>query len=209
MSDETLTDIETIGTENDDLSPAATDELAVLKQRARLMGVTFSNNIGIEALRTRIQAKLAEEQTESNGIAPPPELNDPSSPAKKAATLREQLIADAMKLVRVRITNMDPKKKDLPGEIYTVANNYIGTVSKYVPYGELTEDGYHIPNVIYQNLKERKFLNIRTTKKREGGIDHVRVEQSWATEFAFEVLPQLTPEELQKLATAQAAAGGL
>ena len=80
----------------------------------------------------------------------------------------------------------------------------LGTVRKYIPYGDQSDNGYHIPFCIYQMLKDRQFLNIRTGKDRRG---QVKVEQGMAREFAIEVLEQLTPEELYKLGQAQIAAG--
>jgi hypothetical protein len=109
-----------------------------------------------------------------------------------------------MKLIRLRITNMDPKKKELPGEILTVANEFLGTVCKYIPYGEVTENGYHVPNCLYTVLKERKFLNVKITKGANG---QSKMTHSWAQEFALEVLPALTRADLTKLAAVQAAAG--
>lgn len=176
------------------------DELEVLKNRARMMGITFSNNIGIEALRKKIDDKL-EGQDET---VTEPEVTNPLQPKKATpANIRQLLLDENMKLVRLRITNMDPKKKDLPGEIFTVANGYIGTIRKFIPYGEVTEGGYHVPYCIYKQLDKRKFLNIRTSRSRNGEI---KVEHSWAKEFALEVLPQLTPAELKRLALEQAAA---
>jgi len=99
---------------------------------------------------------------------------------------------------------MDPKKRDLPGEIVTVGNEYLGMVSKFIPFGEATDAGYHVPHILYTFLKNRKFLNVKTTKRANGQI---KIEQSWANEFALEILPPLTQEELNKLANAQAAAG--
>jgi hypothetical protein len=119
-------------------------------------------------------------------------------------SIRELMIQQEMKLVRLRITNLDPKKKDLPGEIFTVANEYLGTQRKYIPFGEVTDNGYHVPWCIYQMMKDRKFANIRTIKSANG---QSRTETSLAQEFALEVLPPLTPRELEQLATAQAAAG--
>jgi hypothetical protein len=121
-------------------------------------------------------------------------------------TLRERLFKDNMKLIRVRITNLDPKKKDLPGEIITVANRYIGTVKKFVPYGEVTDGGYHIPYVIFKMLKKRKFLNIRS---RKGANGQDITETNYVNEFAIEELPMLTQAELTRLAQAQIAAGSV
>lgn len=189
------------------------DERAVLMQRARLMGIEFSNNISTEKLRERINAKLdgakpgedpasatAEDGAEINALT-----GEPANAPKKS--LRQQIWDEEMRLVRVRITCMDPKKKDLHGEIFTIANEYLGTVRKFVPFGEATENGYHIPNCIYKMMEEKRFLHIRTIKDRKTGTP--RIETSEAKEFAIEVLPPLTPEELQKLAIAQAASGSL
>lgn len=185
------------------------DELTMLKQRARMMGVSFSNNIGVEALKQRIQDKMDGKPATTD--VPPAALTDPAIPAaknNKPTTLRGQIQKENMRLIRLRITNLDPKKKDLPGEIFTVANEYLGTVRKFVPFGEVTENGYHVPYVIYKMMKRRKFLNIRTYKDRKNN-NQVRIEQNWAQEFALEVLPPLTKEELSQLATSQSAAGGL
>lgn len=197
---------------NQDANVAQADELTVLKERARLMGITFSNNIKIETLRERIAAKLAGEQDapaeEEEVIAKPNPLSaEADTPTARPKTLAEQLHETQMRLVRCRITCLNPSKKDLPGEILTVANEYIGTVRKYVPFGEVTDEGYHLPYCIYTALEERRFQNIRTVKDRRTGA--TRVESNWAKEFAIEVLPQLTQEELERLAQAQIAAGSV
>ena len=188
----------------DEPAMGTVNELDVLKQRARMMGVEFSNNIGVETLRERIRAK-AEEQSNATA-APAPALGFEPKPAKPL-TLRQYLQREQMKLIRVRITNLDPKKKNLFGEVFTVANEFLGTVRKYIPYGEVSDDGYHVPYCIYRELESRRFLDIRTFKERENG-NKIRVEQRWAKEFAIEVLPHLTPTELKQLAVAQMAEVG-
>lgn len=190
------------------------DELGMLKQRARMMGITFSNNISVETLKAKIQEKMDGKSDDAPKIDElgddnPPTLQDPEAPVPAPKeTLRQKVKREGMKLVRCRIMNLDPKKKDLPGEIFTVANEYIGTVRKFIPFGEVTENGYHVPQCIFDMMKGRKFLNIRTYKDRRNN-NQIRVEQNWAPEFALEVLPPLTKEEIAKLAAAQAAAGGL
>lgn len=191
------------------------DELIMLKQRATLMGVKFSNNIGLDALKKKIEDhQSGEASAEAEAEVAAPAVNPlaqagedtaaADAPVAKPKTLRQMLMEEQMKLVRIRVQNLDPKKKDMPGEVFTVANEYIGTVRKYVPYGEATDDGYHVPFCIYQMLKDRKFLNIRTGKDRRG---RVKVEQGWVREFSIEVLEPLTTQELHTLAQAQIAAG--
>lgn len=176
------------------------DELTVLKQRADQMGITYSNNIGVDTLREKIQAKLSGEPEKKAEAPAEPELTQ----AEKDNILRNNIRVDALKLVRIRLTNLNPNKKDLHGEIITVSNRYIGTVRKYVPFNEAGENGWHVPQIILDVMKDKRFLSIRT--RRVNGREVI--EQSWAPEFAIEVLPPLTQEELQQLANRQAAANG-
>lgn len=179
------------------------NELDLLKQRARMMGIQFSNNIGVEALRAKIEAKQAEEADNKIEV---PAVKAASTNSDKA-TMLAAMKSEQMKLVRLRISNLDPKKKDLRGEVITVGNDIMGKVAKFVPYGEVTDNGYHVPQCIYNELKSRKFLHIRTTKNPRTG--EAQVEQRLVPEFALEVLPQLTAEELAQLAAQQAASGGV
>jgi len=183
-------------------------ELQMLKETAKLMGISFSNNISVETLRAKIEEKRSGVEEEQPAKAPVanPLIGETEVPVK-AKSLRKHLHDEYMKLVRVRIQNLDPKKANLPGEVFCVANEYIGNVKKYIPYGEATDDGYHIPYVLYQNLEARRFLNIRVVKDKKTGT--TRPVTSWNKEFAIEVLPPLTPDELKQLATAQLAAGSI
>jgi hypothetical protein len=188
---------------NDSVDELQVDEMTILKQRATMMGIKFSNNIGLEALRKKVadaqEGITEQEQPEVNPLATTTVQEDKLSMAQR-------IRLENTRLVRVRIQNLDPKKKDLPGEILTVANDYMGTVRKYVPYGEATDNGYHIPYCLYKLLKNRKFLHVSVKKGRNG---KERVEQQWVREFAIEILPQLTEEELKQLGQAQLAAGSL
>ena len=201
------------GSENqieEEITEVIDDELALLKDRAKLMGIKFSNNIRIDSLREKIAATLAgEEMPAETSVAKVNPLDAvgaaEEAPKLKAPTLREFMVKDQMRLVRLRIQNLDPKKKDLPGEVLCVANEYLGTVKKYIPYGEASDDGYHVPFCIYTELESRRFQNVRTYTDK--GTGQIRIDSSWAREFSLEVLPPLTKAELVQLATAQAAAG--
>lgn len=176
-------------------------ELAALKARAKTMGLKVSPKIGLERLKAKIEAKLNPSAEEN---ADPGEETD----IQRKARIRKKQIAEQMALVRCRIANLNPSKRDLRGEIFTVANKYVGTVRKFIPYGEATDNGYHIPQIIYEQLKARKFLQVNTRNDRSAG-NQIVVDQRWVPEFSIEVLPSLTQEELDKLAASQAAAGGV
>lgn len=191
---------------SNDLQEPQVDELTVLKERAKLMGIPHSPNIGLEALRKKI-AEVQEGTPEPEPEQEAPAVNPlgEAPPVQRKLSLGQQLRLEQTRLVRVRIQNLDPKKKDLPGEIITVANEYIGTVRKFVPFGEATDDGYHIPYCIYNFLKNRQFLQINVSKKNGQQV----VKTAMVREFAIEELPPLTEEELAHLAQAQTAAGSL
>ena len=188
-------------------------ELDMLKSRAKLMGITFSNNIGLDSLKAKIeehkQASEAKTQTQAPAQIDEQQPESQTENQKKKAktvSLRAHLQKEKMKLVRLRITNLDPKKKDLPGEILTIGNEYLGTVRKFVPFGEATDNGYHVPYCLYEMMRDRKFLSIKTRKGPKG---QTIVEQQMVREFALEILPPLTEAELARLSAAQLSAGGV
>lgn len=173
------------------------EELDLLKQRADVMGIKYSPNIGVDALK----AKIAE--AANSTVAG----EEPVSTTESITEIRQRMLKEELKLVRIRVANLNPDKKDLQGEIFTVGNRLLGMHRKFVPYGEATDEGYHVPYIIYKQLKARKFLQKRTFMDKQ--TQQIRVETKWVAEFALEVLPQLTQEELNTLATNQAAKGGI
>src|SRR4249919_1879305 len=115
-------------------------KLQMLKKRADLMGITYSNNIGEDALKAKIDAKLSGAQAVSiqeanQALDSNPDNSGALGASEEHLTPNQRLYRDQMALVRCRITNLDPKKRDLPGEIFAVANRVLGTVRKFIPYG--------------------------------------------------------------------------
>lgn len=164
------------------------DELELLKGRADDMGISYHPAIGIEKLKAKIE-----------------EANEPvkvDTAAKSSSDKRKEHIKEATKLVRVRIVNMNPNKRDWPGEIFTASNRVVGTIKKYVPY----DTEWHVPNFIYKMIKARKF---RVTKEVSDGKGGKITQNRFMPEFSVEVLPQLTEQELKELATVQAKKGSI
>ncbi|UKL14812.1 hypothetical protein C121_79 [Stenotrophomonas phage C121] len=191
------------------------DEKESLRARLKQMGVTFSNNAGVEALRQKLADHLAgikedapaepEANTEPVDSVPQLEVGQTAKSVGSAFhQARQKARLDALKLVRVRISCMNPAKASWPGEIFTVSNEFIGTVRRFVPYGEQTDDGWHIEQCILDFMKEKKFQQV-SSKRKKGQID-VTYDR-FSPEFSFEVLPPLTPEQLRELGKAQLAAG--
>ena len=168
------------------------DELGTLKARADMLGVKYHPSISLEKLREKITASL-ENETKNEGTG--------FGAAESDTQKRIRLQQEASKLVRIRVTCMNPVKKEWEGEIFTVGNAGVGTFKKYVPFN--ADDGWHVPHVIYQQLKERQCQIFYTATDARG--NKVR-KGKLIKEFAIEVLPPLTKEELDELARRQAMA---
>jgi hypothetical protein len=200
MSEQTTT----IEESKEDENSAPLDELTLLKKRADMIGVPYKSNIGIDSLKAKIDHQMnppaKDEEVKEEVVS-----NKGKSKAEIEQGIRDNLYKTKMKLVRCRITNMNPTKSDLEGEIVTVANRYLGTVRKFVPFGEKTDNGYHLPQVLFDSLRSRKFQQVKT-RKVNGHIVH---STRMVAEFALEVLDPLTPEELKQLGDRQEASSRL
>lgn len=174
------------------------DELDALKARANLLGVKFHPSISLEKLREKVNAAV----TSDGAATSEEEAKDPAEPKQETiGEKRKRLKTEALKLVRIRLTCLNPAKKEWEGEIITVGNSLIGSVKKFVPFN--ADDGWHVPHVIYQQLKERQCQIFYTATDARG--NKVR-KGKLIKEFAIEVLPPLTKEELEELARRQAMA---
>lgn len=176
------------------------DELTLLKQRAQTLGIKFHPSIGLESLRSKVSAVLTGEDAEEAAEEPVPE----APAAESRIQMRNRLRKEASALVRVRVTCMNPNKKEWKGEIFTASNSIVGTFRKYVQFN--TEEGWHVPQIILNMIKARQFQTFYTIKNERG----VAVRKGkLVPEFAVEILPPLTEKELLELSRRQALAGGV
>ncbi|TNF01487.1 MAG: hypothetical protein EP328_00015 [Gammaproteobacteria bacterium] len=166
-------------------------ELESLKERADLMGISYHPNIGVDKLREKVAEAL--KSSEPPVPAEPAEL----SPAQ----LRHKKKKEATELVRIRITCMNPTKREWEGELFTAGNSLVGSHTKYVPFGV----EWHVPRIIYNQIKQRQ-CQIFITKKdaRGNSTRHGKLIK----EFGIEELPNLSEKELKELAQRQAMAAG-
>lgn len=176
------------------------DELASLKSRADLMGVSYHPNIGLEKLREKINATV-------EGTAAAPEQNKAvasTGAAETEAQYHGRMRREANELVRVRVTCMNPAKAEWDGEIFSAGNSLVGTVTKYVPFNN--DEGWHLPRIVYNMMRDRMcqiFVNVKDSRgntTRQGKL---------IKEFGMEVMPDLTQEDLDELARRQALSGSI
>jgi len=169
------------------------------------MGITYHPTIGVEKLSAKINARLGTEDPVDDRAKIVPEkipqvaAGKPLTEAEYAVIKRNQKRLKARSLVRVRVTCMNPNKTEWEGEIISVGSAKVGTHKKYVPFN--LDEGYHIPYIIYQAMKERKctiFYNVkgpRGEKIRKGKL---------VNEFNIELMDPLTPVQMKELAKQQA-----
>lgn len=127
-----------------------------------------------------------------------PVSTEPETPGQKKNRLRR----DAMALVRVRVSCMDPQKKNLKGELICVSNRNFGSIQRFVPFNR----EWHIEKVLYDVLSEKEYMVFDREKTGRAGIEVVTPRNVPA--FNIQVLPPLTKAELKDLAQRQAMADG-
>ena len=178
---------------NDDLQISPEEELAALKSKADLLGVKYHPSISADKLRAKIKEHVEKPQevtVEQTAEAPEAKATE------SVAEMRVRLRKEAMKLVRVNITCMNPFKREWESEIFTAGNTMVGTVRRCVPFNA----DWHIEQILLNMLKERKCQVFYTDK-----VDGRQVRRAkLINEFAIQELPALTPQELKELARRQA-----
>lgn len=180
------------------------DELTSLKARADMLGVKYHPSIGLEKLREKVNAAIegteavAENVQEEAEVAQPQEVKTETENERRGRMRRE-----ANKLIRIRVTCMNPAKREWEGEIFTAGNSVVGSFTKFVPFNN--DEGWYVPQIILKQIEQRQ-CQIFVTQK-DGRGNSVR-SGKLIKEFAVEILPDLSPKELQELAQRQAMAKG-
>lgn len=178
------------------------DELTLLKRRADTLGMKYHPNIGLDKLKEKMAELTAEEiPTEVQTPLGPKGLVgvDNETKAQREARMRR----NANRLVRVIVTCRNPNKSEWPGEIFTVSNSVVGSIKKYVPFDNT--EGWHVPQIIVNMMRERKCQVFYTTKDNRG--NKIRKGRQ-INEFAIEVLDPLTETQLKELGQRQLMASG-
>jgi len=200
---------------DEDIYDEQPDELSLLKERATIMGISFHPNIGLDTLKARIAEKTAPPEDPMAASYAKQEYDtieaaQQAASGKKVAPLAaptpmQQKMARrdaALRLVRVRVANMNPINSNLKGEIISAGNAELGMVKKYVPFN--AEHGWHIPQIILNVLKNKKFMTHYEVKMGNKRIKKNKL----VPEYSIEILPPLTAKELDELKQRQLIAQG-
>lgn len=198
MSEENTPEIE----ENTEAAPS---ELESLKARATQMNIPFHPSIGVDKLRAKVNAAI-EGVPDLSGADEPDKAEDAvitkQGPISSKANARVLAVREATKKVRINVTNMNPNTREHEGILVSVGNSVVGMHKAFVPFNV----DWHVPNIIYKHLKQRKvqiFTPAKGKRKNQGSIPKI------ISELSIEVLEPLTKEEIAKLAQRQTAVTSL
>lgn len=184
--------------DNDLITP---DELTTLKSRADLLGIQYHPSIGLEKLREKVNgAVTSKDETALTAVANTSETQGTLAGIETDGQFRARKKREANELIRLRITCMNPSKAEWDGEIFTAGNSLVGSFKKYIPFN--ADEGWHVPRMIYNQIKERECQIFVSSQDARGNT--VR-KGKLIKEFAIEIMPNLTPDELAELARRQAA----
>ena len=209
----------------------AMDNIEDVRVAAGELGIKFSGNSGIASLKGKIVDFLNQEgddgsdDVDLNGPTSSDLEDEPIQVAKvvkkdaalsdhdlimmnpneiEDVALRRRVVrARALRMLRVKITNLDPQDAPLNGGIITVSNKYTGKVSKYIPYGEESENGYYVPKILLDHLHTMKFPLRKEKKGNRFGVKQYTTTMS--NKFNIEYLTHLSRSEMAELAAVQRA----
>ena len=179
-----------------------------IKQELADNGVTLHHKTGTKKLASTLADVRTKEYKED------PKKSDLTGPseAARAAKAKHMYAIDnltptqqAMKLVRIIVTPNDPNMVNYPGLIFTVGMSGINNgrmIKKFVPFSN--EEGWHVPTIILRQIESAEMQKFKTITRPNGE----KVLEPYLTKkFNVQILPDLTKEELKRLADQQAAAG--
>ena len=196
-------------------------ELEALVARADLLNLKYDKRWGVEKMRELVNAAVNAEANQlpvlqavsEVAVTTQTEISPEAlaqavavqAPLPKEETLSEKryrLRQAANKLVRVHIMNMNPARKDWESDTYTVGNAYIGTITRTIPFNV----DWHVEAALLNVLQERECTVFNQKKNPNTGVTETKMRK--IKELHIAILPDLTKEELAKLAQRQAMAAG-
>lgn len=164
-------------------------ELESLRKKADLMGITYSGNTSLERLREKVA-----------------EVQGTIEKEEEKQTVYTSLYDEKMRLIRCQVQCLDPQYKNSGGVFISLSNAVLGTHKWFVYFNQ----PIMITKWLYDYLKDCKYID-RSERGRRGndGLTHTKTVNTEMASFSVTDLPQLTQEELKKLAEEQQATGRL
>lgn len=187
-----------------------------LKNLALHLGIEFHHALGEEKLKAKIEdyclaagttleaeleampsdSNLTDEEKFIRSLKGKSFSKAPNSAAKKDTQKR---LKESMINVRCIINPNNPSLIKKNGDIFSVGNAVGTDFKKFIPYGVKT----HIPKILLDSIKERKYQTFKIDKKGPNGIEIKR--SVIMDEFNITILPPLSTQEFNAIKQRQEA----
>jgi len=164
-------------------------ELKDLKQQALLLGISFPNNISFDKLKEKID-DVKKTQTEEVGVSMSSEedddleYEDDTSWEPKKITRKElkELKYQALLMLKVRITNLNPEESDASTVYAGVVSNHF-KAARYIPFDRV----WYVEQCLVDKLMTDKlqvFVNdIDPKTRRPNGNKKAKLVKHYNVEF--------------------------
>lgn len=180
-------------------------DLEAVRARAKELGVYYHPAQKAETIQFNVDKYLADKQALEAAAAAPPVMPEdvPAKPVEvkpeTPAQQLERLQKEALALIPITITSMDPADAKLTAVVVSVGNAILGQVTKAIPFGFK----WYMPKILVDELESIMF--IRNDMVAAPGVPGgERLHSQWIKKYAIQYHPAPTPAELAELAKAQA-----
>ena len=169
-------------------------DLEEVRAKAKELGVSYHPAQKAETIQHNIDEFLSNQQV-VEAAAEAPKADKPETEAEMVDRIKKEALA----LVPVTVTSMDPADTNLTGVVISVGNRKLGQVSKAIPFGYK----WYMPKILLEHMEKQMFC--RSSMVPVPGVPgQERLNTQWIKKYAIQYHPMPTPEELAELAKAQA-----
>lgn len=195
------TELESTPVTENDAVQVMSDEIseentrAYYKQQADVLGLNYPHNIKTEKLKEIVGRKLQAMKQQ----------------AKTSNAIAAEQFQDMRALVRIQIHVLNPAKQNWTGEIFTVGNDVIPHMTRFIPFNAVNSI-WHVERMFVEMLKNRKYqaMTEHSGSQRDPRYYGVNYHNNkLLPEFSIIELPPLTEEELTELGANQAINGSI
>lgn len=173
-------------------------DLEAIRAKAKELGVPVHPAQKAETIQANIDRFLVEA---ASGVTLPAVAAEPLASVPAVETEAEELArlqAEALALIPVTVTSMDPADAGLTAAIISVGNAKLGQITKAIPFGYK----WYMPKILLEDMEERTFMRHAMVPVPGSGME--RLETAHIKKYAIQRHPMPTQEELEQLAKAQA-----
>lgn len=163
-------------------------DLEAVRTKAKELGVPYHPAQKAETIQYNIDQFLSANQAKDA---------EPVKAEETEAEAEARVLKEAMALIPVTVTSMDPQDATLTAVIISVGNRKLGQISKAIPFGYK----WYMPKILVDQMEAQMFCRSAMIPA-PGGTE--RMHTQWIKKYAIQYHPLPTQAELEELAKAQA-----